>query len=200
LPFRCHFFCLFASAGIPKCVRGNQQQGEEKKADDDEEQEEDPSLGPEEIALMDLSELDQQKVVAIKTSMSDATPEGGGELCYLPEDVQNIAQMVHRHVDSASLAAEHTPTGLAAMAFKMGVYCDFKPPAIVARFVQGIIWQAARRALAVEGFDFSQLELISHVKELGQAEDPPLTIQMKQTDLSQLWTLCEFIQNNDLQR
>jgi hypothetical protein len=52
-------------------------QGEDEKADDDEKEKD---WTAEEKALMDLSELEQQRVVAIKTSMCDARPqEGGGE-------------------------------------------------------------------------------------------------------------------------
>lgn len=196
MPCRFDLFCCFASADIPKCVWGDEVQGEEKHAEDDEEEKD---WSPEDIALMDLSQSEKQRVVAIKTSMSDARPEAGGELCYVPEDVEDIARLVHTDVDSESLAMGRTPAHLADMAFRMGVYCAFKPPTIVARFVQAAIWRAAaHEAAANQEVALTQTELISHVKDLGQAENPPLAIEMSQTELSQLWTLYDFIQINDL--
>lgn len=189
---------MFGFAGIPICVRGNQDLGDGKGADDPAEEEE-AVLDAEQIALLNLSESDQQKVIAIKSSMSHARPQPDLVLCYVAENVLDIAQTVDTHVDHNSLATAFDVPALTAMAHRMGVYCAFKPPEIVARFLEGVIWRAANRA-ASGAVNLTQKELISHVKECGLAENPPLTIQMSQTVLSQLWTLCEFVENNDLQR
>jgi molybdopterin-biosynthesis enzyme MoeA-like protein len=125
---------LFFLAGIPEYIEKVAEElvEEEKKKDD---LEADP-LNPDHIALLGLSESDQRKLVAIQHSMLSAEP--APMLRFAPDDEEDcIAQLVNTRVDDDILDAEDEED-LVVMAVRMNAYCDFRPPVVYARYLQGL--------------------------------------------------------------
>jgi hypothetical protein len=181
-------------AGIPQCIRRDQELVEEEDKDDDPAEDKDD---PDNIALLDLNDQQKRKLAVIQRSMRDARPDRVLRLA--PDDEKDIVQIVNAHVDNGSLEGENQD-GLAVMAARMAVHCAFKPPMMYARFLQGLIWKASKEKANRDGFRFSQKGLILHVKEVAWAQVPPRTIRMSQGELSKLWMLCDFITDKHLHK